>query len=486
MSRSGTMRDDLDTLRNALANLQPGSAHQAQIPPTPASIFAPARHANALNPNRSLVFGNRGVGKSFWSSVLTHSASRVAVAKYYPRLQLNRIEGVLGFHEDAGKDEGPSPSPAMLSQLLERGFDAEDVWRSVLLQALRYKLPEPLPKSLQDIILWNKSNIEHSELLLRQADQKFRDAGKIFLLVFDALDRLGKDWSTINTLTEGLLRFALDVRGYRALKVKIFMRTDQSKDDALFRFADASKIRSDAVDLAWDREELFGLMYKGLLAEPSTRNALIAVVGRKKSTDFANELLGSVSVQEDAFYKIAGEFMGAGAKRGRTYTWIYDHLADAFGETSPRSFITAVQKAASYRPAPIDTVIDHNGIRAGVQDASLVRVRQLKEDYDWIDAVLKALHGLEVPCDPVIFKKRWLERGTVKQMRAASIELSRLLPLELEKPLSGQEDALLKALRNIGVLEFRAADRINMPDIFRVEAGIKRRGGVRPPTMRRA
>jgi hypothetical protein len=62
-------------------------------------------------------------------------------------------------------------------------------------------------------------------------------------------------------------------------------------------------------------------------------------------------------------------------------------------------------------------------------------------------------------------------------MRAASIESSRLLPLELEKPLSGPEDALLNALRNIGVLEFRATDRINMPDIFRVEAGIKRRGG---------
>jgi hypothetical protein len=321
------MRQDLDALRNALADLQPGFAHQAQIPPTPAQIFAPARHANALNPNRILVFGNRGVGKSFWSSVLTHATSRVAVAKYYPKLQLNRIERVLGFHEDAGKDEGPSPSPAILSELLERGFDAEDVWRSVLLQALQSKLPDPLPKSLQDIIQWNKSNIEHSELLLRQADQKFRDAGKIFLLVFDALDRLGKDWSTINTLTEGLLRFALDARGYRALKVKIFMRTDQSKDDALFRFADASKIRSDAVDLVWDREELFGLMYKGLLAEASSKNALIAVAGRKKSAELASELLGSVSVQEEVFYKIAGEFWAQGLNaeeriRGFTITWL--------------------------------------------------------------------------------------------------------------------------------------------------------------------
>jgi hypothetical protein len=89
--------------------------------------------------------------------------------------------------------------------------------------------------------------------------------------------------------------------------------------------------------------------------------------------------------------------MGAGPKRGRTYSWLFDHLADAFGETSPRSFITALQKAANHSPAPAETAIDHNGIRAGVQDASEIRVAQLKEDYDWITSVLQALEDLEVP-----------------------------------------------------------------------------------------
>jgi hypothetical protein len=177
--------------------------------------------------------------------------------------------------------------------------------------------------------------------------------------------------------------------------------------------------------------------------------------------------------------------MGAGAKRGRTYSWLFDHLADAFGETSPRSFITALQRAANHMPAPVETAIDHNGIRAGVQDASEIRVAQLKEDYDWITSVLQALEDLEVPCDPAVFKKRWVERKTVSQVGAHSVTSNNLLPLELERSKGDPEGSLLLALSNIGVVEFRTENRINMPDIFRVAAGIKRRGGVRPPQMKR-
>jgi len=37
-------------------------------------------------------------------------------------------------------------------------------------------------------------------------------------------------------------------------------------------------------------------------------------------------------------------------------------------------------------------------------------------------------------------------------------------------------------LKSIGVVEERSAERINMPDLFRVAAEIKRKGGVRPPS----
>lgn len=193
------------------------------------------------------------------------------------------------------------------------------------------------------------------------------------------------------------------------------------------------------------------------------------------------ELRDDESAQEQLFYRLAGEFMGAGSKRGRTYSWIYDHLADTFGETSPRSFLAAIQKASQTSPVPKDTAVDHAGIRAGVQEASQVRVRELSEDYEWIGKVLSALAGLEVPCDPAVFLRRWDERDTVRTIRSDAGAATRKLPLELASGSETPEHDLLAALANIGVVEFRTESRINMPDIFRVEAGIKRRGGVRPP-----
>jgi hypothetical protein len=474
-------QEDIKLIREGLSALHPGSAHQAGVAPDPNIIFAPATHANALDPGRVLVIGNRGVGKSFWSAVLVHDLTRNKVAEIFPRLGLDRLQAVLGFHEDAGKDEGPAPSPSVLANLMTLTKHPEQIWRAVLLKALQTRLTIEIPNSLRDVMIWASENIEQVEAELRKADRHFSDNGQIFLIVFDALDRLARDWAGISTLSEGMLRFALDVRGFRSIRAKIFMRTDQANDDSLFRFADASKIRADSVKLVWQRVELFGLLYNQLLANKTASRALLDLVGQLGRGELNDRLLGEAEFQEQVFYKIAGEYMGAGPKRGRTYSWLYDHLSDAFGETSPRSFITALQRAANHRPFPVYTAIDHNGIRAGVQDASEVRVIQLKEDYDWIDSVLKALEDIEVPCDPAVFIKRWRDRRTVSEITRKSEGTQNLLPLELERTKSNPEGSLLSALSNVGVVEFRAENRINMPDIFRVAARIKRRGGVRPP-----
>ncbi len=99
------------------------------------------------------------MGKSFWSSVLTHQETREAVAPRYPRLPLDRIQAVLGFHEDAGKDDGPAPSPAMLASLYNQGHAPESIWRAVLVKALSEKADSSLPSTLKDIIAWNAADV---------------------------------------------------------------------------------------------------------------------------------------------------------------------------------------------------------------------------------------------------------------------------------------------------------------------------------------
>jgi hypothetical protein len=478
---------DIVAIRSVLANIDPKSSSIATQPLSIEELYTPASHALALDPTRPLVVGNRGVGKTVWSGVLADPQTRKEVAKSYPDLGLDRMTVELGFHEATGQVEGVAPSPRILASILEEGSNAEAIWTAVLLRAVAPTAEFVAPKSLAETVRWYVKNIEEAEQVLRKADQKFARENRRFVLVFDALDRLAPTWAEIRPLTVGILRLTLDMQGYRAMRSKVFMRTDQAKDETLFRFPDASKLRAARVDLTWHATELFGLLFKSLRQDAKSHLAFDRLV-KKAIGRGAREDITEPEQQKAVFNLIAGEFMGTDRRRGRTYTWLIDHLADAFGETTPRSFLITLNRAARARYKPQITVIDHAGIREGVQEASKVRVEQLQEDYPWIPAVLKDLEGLEVPSTPASFVRRWQDRKTVDGVLNIANKEKRPGPIELEHSSSRREVALLEALKNIGVVEERSADRINMPDIFRVAASIKRRGGVRPPIsgMRRS
>ena len=86
-------------------------------------------------------------------------------------------------------------------------------------------------------------------------------------MVCDALDRLASDRSSVRALSRGLVQLALDLRGFRRVNVKVFLRRDQFEDPELFDFPDASKLRTSAVDLDWEHDELYGLLFKWIRTE---------------------------------------------------------------------------------------------------------------------------------------------------------------------------------------------------------------------------
>jgi hypothetical protein len=481
---------DITSIRAVLAGLDPKSAASAAQPMAITELYAPPAHSRALRFETPLVVGNRGAGKSVWSGVLADTQTRVELAAQYKTLGLDRMVVALGFHEDAGKVEGVAPSSAVLSSLLTKSVDAETIWTAVLLRAIGPTIGLNLPTALKEIVAWITDDPERSEAALRTADKRFGENNNKFLLVFDALDRLANNWEIIRPLTQGILRLALSMFGFKNMRAKVFLRTDQERDEALFNFPDASKLRALTVRLAWHASELYGLLLSTLdrdeTSRPAFERCIREALGRKRSpVDLVDE-----TQQRAIFSLIAGEFMGADRRRGRTYTWMVDHLADAFHETTPRSFLIALQRAASTRTKPERTVIDYYGIREGVQAASAIRVDQLLEDYPWIKIVLEVLAGLEVPCKPEAFLRRWQSEGTVIRVNEVTARSGRPGPIGLEGATTHVqgESVLLDALKSIGVVEERSADRINMPDLFRVAAKIKRRGGVRPPTagMKRA
>lgn len=485
-------QEEIATIRRALSGIDlTESSHLAANEPAKDRIFSPHSHASALDFSRSLVVGNRGVGKSFWSAVLAHNDTRIFVSSSYPRLSLDKLDVHLGFHEAAGKRDDFTPSATELQSLLAKGREPEDIWRAVLLRIVAHAAASRPFASTTEAVEWSHQNPLEVEAILRKADTAYSTAGKRLLIIFDALDRLGRDWNTIRRLTEGVIRLALDMRGYRALRAKIFMRVDQASDDGLFRFPDASKLRTEQVKLVWERRDLYGMLFQHLWSHEEAGTTFRSLVRNATNVSprsprtLPPELGQDEVIQAEVFYALAGEFMGADARRGRTYSWLHGHLGDTFEETSPRSFLTAIRTAANYSPPPSRTVIDASGLKAGVQSASEIRVQQLKEDYEWIDAVLKALQGLEVPCPPKAFTQRWKDSGTITEIERAISHSDKLAPVEFENNPADKYQALLVSLETLGVIERRAGDKINMPDLFRVEARIKRRGGVKPPAKPR-
>ncbi|MFA7240667.1 MAG: hypothetical protein WC091_11175 [Sulfuricellaceae bacterium] len=482
---------DYRKIRQALATLSPAPAHQADTPPEIKDIFAPRGHEGALDPERILVVGGRGVGKSFWSGALLNDNTRDFVSKFYPRLGLDSCRVALGYSGTDLIENGP-PSQEMLDDLVEKdGFKPEIIWRAVVLHCLRAYIDIELPakwRGKSGLVAWAEEDAERLQGTLRAADQRLVKDGLRLIIVFDALDRLGDNWVQIRERSKGLMRVALAFRAYKAIKLKIFMRVDQAEDKFLVNFPDASKLIGAKVDLTWERKDLFGLLFSLLVNHTSAgipfQQLIDACLGKKPDAEKRNglpfELMESEQKQIDVFTMMAGQYMGSDPRRGKTYTWVHNHLADAFGLVSPRSFLEAFRAAAERGDQVINKVLDPKGLQYGLQVASELRVTQLREEYGWIGAALEPLADLRVPCEERALFERWQEKNTIIEIERSAKKEGFLEPVEFTSDGGDLLRSLLDAMRRIGVAELRTDGRVNMPDIYRVAAKLLRMGGVKP------
>ena len=432
------------------------------------TMFAPPAHEAALAFDRPLIVGGRGTGKSYWAAALCQEEARCRLMKLYPRARKG-LEASRSFHGFIGRlGAENSPFAATADELLELVDRAppDHIWRAVL---CRYLANRP-DAALTQIYDSGKTQ-----------DRAFRDRlveiGRApVLMVCDALDRLSTSWASGRRLCRGLLQLALDLRGFRQANVKLFLRRDQFEDAGLFDFPDASKLRTGAVELDWEHDELYGLLFRGVEAELPKN-----LWQRQLSPLMPESIDQGGEPYRKAFEHVAGEFMGTDRRRGFTYTWIPKHLADTSHRASPRSFVVAIGKAAESVARNTATPIDYRSIHEGVRAASRTRVDELREDHPWITTALNDLEKLAVPCPPGRFTRRWRDRETARRVREAGAgnEIPGV-PIALESGSSEtDEQALLDALVTLRVVEIRkTTNRVNVPDIYRVAANIGRRGGI--------
>ena len=461
--------DSLRAVRRALARCAENYDHQPGANVDASRMYASATQGIASAIDRPLVVGGRGVGKSYLAHALCTDETRRHLAKAHRLKSLRDANCFLGFASRLGAANAPfAPTAGELQDMLSMEVAPDHIWRAVL---LRY-LDDSPDSSLVDIHRSGETGDANFRSSILQVERPV-------VMVCDALDRSAADWSVVRKLAKGLLQLALDLRGFKHVNVKVFLRRDQFEDNALFDFADASKLRTGTVDLDWEHDELYGLLFKWIQAEIPSRN------WQRSLAPLIPEDAGTTSDRHRiAFEHVAGEYMGY-KKRGFTYTWVPRHLADTADRVSPRSFMVAIGHAATKTAEDTPRPIDHRGLTQGVRAASQTRVDELVEDHPWIRPVLADLESLVVPCPPRDFTARWRQRQTVGKIQAVEESDVPLDPITLASgSFTSDERALLDALMTLGVAELRKATaKVNVPDVYRVAAKIGRRGGV--PLLKR-
>ena len=477
---------DVETAREALAELPDDTSHGDQ--PPPAQVYLPRSHLKALHPDNLLVTGMRGAGKTFWWGALQNGAVRDLVGQQSVRSSMGESTEVrTGFGVRPAPDEYPGKD--VLKTLMLDGVEPRSIWRTVHAWQLAGAAHELRKlRSWPDRVAFVDRNPEVIDRLFHERDAEFDRRGVYLMILFDALDRCADDWKEMYRAIRGLLQTALDMRAYRRLRVKVFLRSDQVDESRIADFPDASKVLASAVELSWPRRELYGLLWHFLahgrhgerfrsFLTPHDWSVLRA---GDQSVFSAPRTIFKEDDQRGKFHDIAGKWMGRGPKRGFPYTWIPNHLADTEGRVSPRSFLAALRRAVE------DTRDEHpehryalhyESIKRGVREASRIRVSEMREDYPWIDRVLTPLAGRVVPCPFDEIAERWRSEGVLDRLREeAEQDEVKLPPRHVEQG----PDGVRTDLESLGVFLRLRDGRVNIPDVFRVGYGLGRRGGVRP------
>ncbi len=479
--------------RQALTNLPVTSAWENLDPPRLAEICVPQAHGKALSSEYSIVEGMRGAGKSFWTAVLADDATRAFVATTASLPSAAKIVVRVGFGLDLA--DVHFPTPTRIGELLGQKHTPEAVWRAVLLRHALLCLRWPLP--FEDgcwlsAVRWVEEQPGAATRCLADADRALAEQGQILLLLFDSLDRLAEDWGGIRHILAAALKLGLECRTRRAIRCKFFLRPDMvEEEDEVWRFTDSSKLLHAKAKLDWRPDDLYGVILLHLANTSAVGADFRAQLERRadvrwQEIDGAFPLpkgLSSSSIRQTV-EALAGSWVGASATKGYTYTWITTHLADAKGRLSPRSILLAFKEAAEWtdRHQPGHSLALHyQGVQQGVVKASEIRIAEIKEDYPWVEPLLSALKGATVPLTFDDLCTRWT-KACIEQALAAASGKRRLPPRRYSSDQEKKPASLVTDLVELAVL-YQTEDRkrFNMPDIFRVGFGIKRKGGVRPP-----
>ncbi|WP_054816314.1 hypothetical protein [Nocardia arizonensis] len=475
--------------RELLSVALPEATDADTILPNLHTLFTPDSHRVALYVDSTVVRGGRGVGKTFWYRSLLDETLREVAAEEYGIERLRQLTVSPGY--GAGVEPDLYPGTGVLRQLVEEGVRPYNLWYAVLLTALGQSELHELPE-WRDRVRWVRANPGAAERTIQKADQAAQHSRTTHLMIFDALEHLHRDRAQADRLVGGILELALAMRlGTRNIRCKVFIRPDMF-EGALLHFPDASKLTANAAGLTWSNANLYGLLFHYMGNHDSDyAERFRRLTGVWETDAFGRRhipparLRADERYQAEQFAQLASPYMGANYRKGNTYTWLPNHLMDGVEQVSPRSFLSALNKAVAETRgtyAGHEYALHHEGIRRGVQTASESRVKEVGEDMPWVQLAVNPLAGRQVPIEEDSVIEEWREAGLTEVLRKEAERyevgteedtLVRTGPRYPDDPVR-----LIEELIALGVMRRRRDGRIDLPDVYRIAFNIGRKGGV--------
>jgi hypothetical protein len=294
-----------------------------------------------------------------------------------------------------------------------------------------------------------RGNVGHDlDDLFDSLDRALEHEGYSIWILLDRLDVAfsEKDQLERNVL-RALFRCYRDLRGYRHIGLKIFLRDDIWERITKGGMTEASHfVRK--VTLAWSRDMLLNLMVKRIMASKSVRQFM------KVNND---QILSDLGMQEKFFYEVFPKTVGG---RRASFDWVLERTSDATKKAMPREVIHFFNEL---RSAEIKRLMI--GVKLSGKDGKLFSDDAFKEALPPVSkARLEQTIYAEYPD-----KKNLIER---LRNRPANLDIRAL------RSIWGKTtDQVLEAvdqLKDIGFLEVRGSGRdFRIPYLYRPALGLE-------------
>lgn len=192
---------------------------------------------------------------------------------------------------------------------------------------------------------------------------------RIWLLI-DRLDEAFVGFPDVETpALRALLRAYLDFGGFKALKLKLFLRRDLFRRVTAGGFVNLSHVNAMRVDIEWNDDDLVAMLEKRL----ANSGAFLGVIGWDSSAG------------QSLFSRIFPDQIDVGDRKPSARNWIMTRIQDGKGIRPPRNLLDLAIKARENQirreqrktRGPIDCrtpLIEADSVRDGQKQLSQIRV----------------------------------------------------------------------------------------------------------------